>query len=108
MANGAAATCGAIVNELLRGTRDEGEWQRLERQLRGCEWLSMVDEDWFKAARLDWGLRRRGLTVPGADVLIAQIAMNQGVELLHADADFDRIAQYEPLKVESHVLEVRL
>ena len=95
------------MHEVLRGTRDETEWQRLERQMRGLHLLPMTDEDWYRAARLDWSLRRRGMRFPGTDVIIAQIAIGHGATLLHADADFDRIAQHEPLKVESYVAEVR-
>lgn len=52
-------------------------------------------------------LRRQGSIFPGADVIIAQAAVGHRAILLHADADFDRIAQYQPLQVESYVEEVR-
>ena len=42
------------------------------------------------------------------DFLIAYKAMRHRLTLLHADRDFDRIARWVPLKVESYAKRIRV
>ena len=52
------------------------------------------------AAKIYFRLRRRGYSVGSSvDCLIAQTAIEHGLLLLHADSDFDRIAEVAPLKI---------
>ena len=106
LASDQVATTGTILLEILGGTLDEAEWERLERLLGGLELLSTTEDQWTEAARLVWRLRRRGVTVPSTDGLIASVALRYGATVLHADAHFDRIAEHEGVKVESYVREV--
>jgi predicted nucleic acid-binding protein len=54
---------------------------------------------WEQAARINFELKRKGQIVrSNADCLIAQIALENGVELIHNDRDFDLIATIRPLK----------
>lgn len=50
-----------------------------------------------------WLLRRKGVTIPYTDILIATIALSHEATLLHVDAHFDLAAQFSSLKVESYV-----
>jgi hypothetical protein len=51
------------------------------------------------AARIYYDCRRRGLTVRSTlDCVIAQIAIEHGVPLLHDDRDYDAIAHVRALK----------
>jgi predicted nucleic acid-binding protein len=103
----AVAVMGIVVLELLGGARTEEERRRLAERLRGLHHLPTPEGLWEEAGELAWRLRRRGVTVPFTDTLIATVAMAQGAVLLHADQDFDLIARHEPLRVESHVETVR-
>ncbi len=48
-------------------------------------------------------LRRRGVTVPFTDLLVAAVAAGAEAVLVHRDRHFDSIAAHVGLKVESHV-----
>lgn len=53
--------------------------------------------DWERAVALAWRLRGKGLTVPWLDVLIAVIAIHDGVRLYALDAHFQEIAKHTGL-----------
>ena len=62
---------------------------------------------WHKAFELGFNLRRKGITVPHTDILIAACALQSGSTLVHADAHFDMMAEHAVIKVESFVQIVR-
>ncbi len=99
----AVATCGLIELELLGGTRDEPEFDRLRSRLKGLHYLPTEPVDWTGAARLAYDLRRLGVTVPYTDALLAAVARRSGAIIVHADRDFDLIAAHSGLDVESLV-----
>jgi len=85
--------------ELLQGARDEKEWLKLSDYLTDQEYVEASSETWAAAARLYFDLRRKGLTVRSVMYCcIAEIAMVQGVTLLHNDRDFATIAKLRSLK----------
>ena len=51
------------------------------------------------ARSLAWRLRGKGLTVPWLDVLIAAIAIHDGVRLYAIDAHFEEIAKHSELQL---------
>lgn len=100
---GTVATCGLVELELLGGALSEQEFARLEMRLWGLHRLPTDEADWNSAARLAFSLRRAGVTVPFADLLLAALALRHEAILVHADRDFDLIANHSPLRVESLV-----
>jgi len=97
------ATCGLVELELLGGTRDIAEFERLRSRLTGLHRLPIDPVDWAGAARLAFDLRRSGVTVPFTDALLAAIAQRHEAILVHADRDFDLIAGHAGIVVESLV-----
>lgn len=88
--------------EVLAGARNVSETQALSEQLQH---FTMLRLDPFvayeEAASLYRTARRQGITIRKmTDCLIAVPVMKAGASLLHADADFDRIAQVAPLRIE--------
>lgn len=98
-----AATTGMVRLEVLGGARSEGEYRRLAELFSALHQLPVEEGTWSEAAWLGFQLRRRGVTVPFTDLLIAAAAMHGGAVLLHQDRHFDVIAANAPLVVESHV-----
>jgi predicted nucleic acid-binding protein len=87
--------------EVMRGCRDQRQWDRLARYLGGHPVVETGDATWEEAARIDFELRKQGKTVrSGIDCVIAQIAIEHERMLLHNDADFELIATIRPLKHE--------
>jgi hypothetical protein len=98
-----AATTGMVQLEILSGMKTLTEWDELAAELRSLLQLHMRPRTWLQAARLGFGLRRRGLTLTNPDILIAAVAIENDAVLVHADAHFERIAQHSELKTESYV-----
>jgi hypothetical protein len=87
-----AQLCAPVRLEVMGGSRNE------ERRVIGS-YFSIIPyrpvspEDWERAISLSWQLRDRGLTVPWLDVLIASLAIHDGVRLYSIDAHFEKIEQ---------------
>jgi predicted nucleic acid-binding protein len=101
-------TTGIIKLELLGGTKTQKEFQRLKTRLDA---LDMVETDtalWEEAYRLSFEFRRKGITMPYTDILIAACALRTESTVVHADAHFDLMANHIGLNVESFVKIVNL
>ena len=100
----AIAIIGIVKLELLGGTRIREEFSRLKRRLDALPYVSMEEPLlWDLASEMAFNLRRKGLTIPYTDILIASAAINEDVILLHADIHFDQVARHSRLRVESFV-----
>lgn len=90
-----------VLAEVLAGARDRAEWIDLKRLLGGCEFARVEGPmDWEDAAVLYRRLRLSGRTVKSlVDCLVAVVAMRIGAPVLHADADFDAIAEHSSLQI---------
>jgi len=77
----------------LQGIKHENEGNRLQLLLKSIYYLSTEDSDWQSAGQLGQQLRKKGLTLPLTDVLIATIAQRHAVPVLTLDKHF----QYLPV-----------
>jgi predicted nucleic acid-binding protein len=94
------ATCHPIRMEVLAGARDEQHLEGLRGLLARASVLETSPADYEAAAALYRSCRRHGDTVRRLiDCLIAAHAIREGVAVLHADSDFDRLARCTPLQV---------
>jgi len=98
---------GMVKLELLGGTKTEIEFQRLKARLDALDTVETDMQLWARAYELAFNLRRRGVTIPYTDILIAACALHANAIILHADAHFDLISKHFELKVESFTREVR-
>jgi predicted nucleic acid-binding protein len=99
----AIITSGMIKLELLGGTKEEKEFQRLKIRLDALEMVETNTSLWERAYDLAFSLRRKGITVPYTDILIAASALIMAATVVHADSHFDLIAHQCDIKVESFV-----
>ena len=95
-------TTGIIRLELLAGTRTKGEYDRLKQRLSALENIETDAALWEMACDIGFKLRRKGITIPYTDILIASCALTAGAVLLHADRHFDLAAGLLNLKTESY------
>lgn len=85
--------------ELLRDAADAGQWTRLEAHLRGQSYVEATPETWGAAARIHFDLKRKGKSVRSSiDCCIAQLAIENGMTLVHNDRDFETIATVRDLR----------
>jgi hypothetical protein len=90
---------GIIKAEILRGAKSSKEYETLNDLLKGLTHLPVKEDFWNSLSRFSFNLFRRGVTVPLIDTLIALLAIENDVPLLHQDKHFDLIAQETSLKI---------
>lgn len=90
-----------VFAEILQGFRQEREARRVEKHLRAFPVLRLETlDDYALAAELYRKARRAGVTIRKTlDCLIAAPCVREGVPILHADEDFDRLASCTNLAV---------
>ena len=86
--------CGVVEMELLQGVRDP-ERAGLEAALPALDYIEATREDFRQAGELLGSLRRRGVTIPATDGLIAAQCVRRDFTLLENDKHF---AEVEGLK----------
>ena len=90
-----------VLAELLQGFGSDDEAARVRRSLEPLPFAEMVGKGIALAAAANFrALRRRGLTVRKTiDVLIGTFCLENDLELLHADRDFDAMQEHLGLRV---------
>ena len=99
----AIITTGIVKLEILGGTKTQKEFQRLKTRLDALDIVETDTALWEEAYKLSFEFRRKGITVPYTDILIAACALRTESTIVHADAHFDLMANHISLKVESFV-----
>ena len=90
-----------IYQEVLQGAKSEKEYAGLKKYLSSQRFFHPKDpiETSAKAARIYFRCRKKGITVRSTvDCMIAQIAIESELLLLHNDRDFEAMAAVAPLK----------
>jgi predicted nucleic acid-binding protein len=90
-----------ILAEVLRGFKDDRGFNETRRMLGRLPQISLCGEDLaVQAARNFRKLRAQGVTVRGTvDVIIATRCLEDGLQLLHSDRDFDGFEEHLGLRV---------
>lgn len=90
-----------VFAEILQGFRSEREASLVERHLRAFPVLRLDGlDDFAVAAQLYRRARRAGVSIRKTlDCLIAAPCVRSGAPILHADADFDRLATCTSLRI---------
>jgi predicted nucleic acid-binding protein len=92
MQSGEAAWCDFVRLELWNGLRGAAERKQMEALEADVTLLATTEAVWARARELARRARAAGLTVPGADLLIAACAREHGVEMEHDDAHLTALA----------------
>ncbi|MBI2206875.1 MAG: PIN domain-containing protein [Candidatus Rokubacteria bacterium] len=99
--SGEVAVTEWILLELMTGLRTT---ERKDTLLRWFEPIGRLDFDfvdqWGKTWETAAKLRRRGVSPTAADCLIATVAMEHRVALIHCDADFEAMRRALPLRTQ--------
>jgi len=85
-------TAGPILFELLQGIKSPEEKKQVREALLSMHYLEITLQDWEGAALLSTDLRLKGITIPLTDLLIAQLAKRNNLEVISFDLHFDQIS----------------
>lgn len=82
---------GPIIAELLQGVRTPAEADQLRRCIDAIPYEECRLEDWLAAGETAFTLRRKGVTVPLTDLVIAMVARRIGAAVYSLDKHFTQI-----------------
>jgi len=90
--SGRARFCDFVRLELWNGVGGDAERKWLTELEQSIEMVPTGADVWAEARRLAQETRRQALTLPASDLLIAACSRVHGLEILHRDGHFDRLA----------------
>jgi hypothetical protein len=94
-----AVSCGIIVVEILRGAKNEKDFQSLQDALMSLPQIPIDDAVIERASRWGFLLDRKGKFVSTTDLVIAAAAYKTA-RLLHSGSDFETISSVIDLEEE--------
>jgi predicted nucleic acid-binding protein len=97
-----AVVTGIILAELLTGISDEKDQRFLEECFLGLPYLEATREVFAEAGKMGATLRKKGITMPISDLLIAALARTHALTVLTLDNHFQILAR--PLNVQMELL----
>lgn len=97
-----AAVSGIILAELLTGISNEKDQDFLEESFLGLPYLETTRDVFAMAGKMGATLRKKGITLPLSDLLIAALAKAHALTVLTLDNHFLTLAR--PLDVQMELL----
>lgn len=82
---------GPILTELIQGIKTESEKSAFSMVMAGLPSIAISDRDWVVAGEIGAALRKKGVTVPLADLIIYTVALNNNCSIFTLDNHFAMI-----------------
>lgn len=89
---------GIVLAELLTGARSPADLDRLTSALAGLKFIASDRNSFQSAGRNGFALKKRGVSVPLSDIIIATDCIDHGLVLIETDKHYAAIAAHLPLK----------
>ena len=90
---------GIIVYELLQGVKNKKDAENIKRGTLALGYLEVTSETWLMAGDLFFELRRKGITLPPSDVLLAALTIESQCRLFTIDRHFDQIPNLKRYRI---------
>jgi predicted nucleic acid-binding protein len=92
--------CGVILTEVLQGVREDKDYDAVSTRFDAFLYLPMSQKTFRKSAEMYRLLRKKGVAIRNSvDCMIAAVAIEHDMPLLHNDRDFFPMANHCGLKV---------
>ena len=91
LARGEIVMVGPVLAEILQGSRSERELAFFADHLSSLAFLEADQATWIRVGELGFELRRQGMTIALADLVISALATQSKIPLYTLDQDFKRI-----------------
>ena len=82
---------GMVLAELIQGCRSSREVDMILSKLTGLRFLETNLSSWKRAGELSFALRRKGVTLPLSDLIIAALALEHQCQVYTLDPHFEQI-----------------
>jgi predicted nucleic acid-binding protein len=89
---------GVIQVEVLGFASGRPSFRELRHDFDSFHWIEVERADFDLATEIGLSLRKRGITVPAPDLIIAASAIRVDAVLYHADSHYDSLARHSDLK----------
>ena len=91
--------CGVVLTEVLQGIRDDSEFKKTQSLFFNLIFLPMPYSVYLRSAEIYRTLRRKGITIrKSVDCMIAAVALEYEIPILHNDKDFLPIEKHFGLR----------
>ena len=91
--------CGPVLQEILQGIRSDKKREKVKQMLLNLPFLESTADHFIMAAGIYARMRKKGITVPQVDALIAAHAVMDNLALVTRDRHFDLIAAGSDLRL---------
>jgi len=82
---------GVVLADLIQGCRTAKEAEATTSRLAGLRFIETAFSTWQRAGELSFGLRRKGVTLPLSDLVIAALALEHRLEIYTLDPHFKAV-----------------
>jgi len=82
---------GLVLTELLQGAKIEKEFELILDNMTALPFLETTLNTWIDAGRISFSLRKKGITIPTSDLIIASLALESHCLIFTLDPHFNRI-----------------
>lgn len=96
--NDMIAVNGIIMVEILSGVTREDDFKKVESDFYGFHILDLNETTFHLASSLGSFLRKKGMSIPATDLIIAASAIQNDCVLYHIDKHFDIVSKHGALK----------
>src|SRR5207244_162057 len=82
---------GVVLAELIQGCRTAKEAEAMTSRLAGLRFIETAFSTWRRAGEVSFGLRRKGITLPLSDLVIAALAVEHRLDVYSLDPHFKKV-----------------
>jgi len=82
---------GIILTELLQGAKIEREFESIQESMLALPFLETTLNTWIQSGRISFALRKKGITIPITDLVIASLSLENNCKIFTLDLHFDKI-----------------
>ena len=91
--NGKVVSSGIVLVELLQGAKIKKEFDAILESMVALPFLETTFNTWIEAGRISFSLRRKGITIPTTDLIIASLALENNCLIYTSDPHFNKIPE---------------
>ena len=82
---------GVVLTELLQGAKIEREFKLILESVTALPFLETKLTTWIDAGRISFSLRKKGITIPVTDIIVASLALESHCLIFTLDPHFKKI-----------------
>lgn len=84
---------GMVLAEILQGIKSQKESRLVKESLDKLPYVEMSRDAWEKAGEISASLRRKGITIPLSDLIVASLAISEDCEVFTVDSHFEHVKE---------------